>query len=994
MKHKIILPTLLALSVSSLMVGCGGGGGGIIKTGSTPTPIPNPVDPKPTNPTPVDPKPTNPVPVDPKPTDPAPVDPKPTDPAPVDPKPTDPVPVDPKPTDPVPVDPKPTDPKPDPDPLPQQSRHSHKVKVGVIDSGADTGSKYLKGQVQKVIKFGENDVGEITAKDITKASRDEQDMSTRKHGSVVATIIAGNAVGGSSQGAAHGIADIYAAQVTTNADGAGLTHINFNAMLQMQEKYGVNIFNGSFAATGELDSRSSAFVDAQKVVDKGGLIIMSSGNNASLNASMESYMPVTKPSLEKGFLTVTGLNEAKTALHPDANACGQAARWCLAANYVNGPLGIEREGTSGLYYFNGTSGAAPQVSAEAAQVWQQFPWMTAAQVRQTILTTADYIDDGSGTKQLYNPTYGWGYLNTEAALNGPKRFDQHIFGEQFRADLDQDDSSIFANAITGDGGLLKTGQGILALTGKNTYTGNTDIEQGTLWVNGSLQSKTTIHQDGVLVGNGQVKSVQNNGRLSTEKGALKIAGDYQQSATATYTYRLNRPLSITGQAQLDGNVEVYAVNKELVTIGQHTMLSAAQGIQGTFAHSSSVSPFLKLNAVTYDQNHVYADVDYADATQAGTQQNAMSQVAGTLTNQLMTQANREQSKPLTAATTLQSTQLTEYVAGLQSVQTKEAAQAVLNSNSGALFVEAPSVLLRNDSILNRQITRRNQAISQNQQDQQSGVGVWINSGYLHQQQSIKGWDQVKSDGYLNAVGADYALTDHTLLGAYLSDYRQDADFDQSNGQNKITLTTLGVYGQWTIPSLPQFYLSSQLHYGKGESKFERSIFDGSKHHQSKVKANLENTAIYAELGYQWQSQAYAALSFSPYLGMSYHQVKQDALKEQLAQGLSVNQTHTEESQLHTGLRVNYRTATALTVNGFAEYSYAVSRQLPDVRLASNLNHQIAVQYQAPSFDKDYLIYGIGLNYLPQPAWQIFGDVAGLTDNRHSYQAQLGLKYRF
>lgn len=49
-----------------------------------------------------------------------------------------------------------------------------------------------------------------------------------------------------------------------------------------------------------------------------------------------ALFPKFNAELEKGWLVVTGLNEDHTALYLDgngegANACGKAAKWCLAA---------------------------------------------------------------------------------------------------------------------------------------------------------------------------------------------------------------------------------------------------------------------------------------------------------------------------------------------------------------------------------------------------------------------------------------------------------------------------------------------------------------------------------------------------------------------------------------------------------------------------------------------------------------------------------------
>jgi autotransporter-associated beta strand protein len=72
------------------------------------------------------------------------------------------------------------------------------------------------------------------------------------------------------------------------------------------------------------------------------------------------------------------------------------------------------------------------------------------------------------------------------------------------------DVSTITGAITGGGGIEKTGAGRLVLIGTNTYSGATDVSEGKLVVSGDISSssKTTVASGGTLGGSGKVGALE------------------------------------------------------------------------------------------------------------------------------------------------------------------------------------------------------------------------------------------------------------------------------------------------------------------------------------------------------------------------------------------------------------------------------------------------------------------------------------------------------
>lgn len=862
---------------------------------------------------------------------------------------------------------------------------ANKVKVGVIDTGVRK-NDILEHAIQKVYQYIEDyEAGTITATDLTNAGIDIQDLSVNNHGTLVASVIAAKKNGDPKyayipEGAAKDIAEIYGARTSEQNDGLGYTSGALLAMQDLHDNHGVKLFNGSFGTrSAETEYKKTLTKYAMNLVDGGSLIVFSTGNEGSSTPNIETLLPTFADGegIEKGLLAATGMDSTKKALYrtgdgKGANACGAAARWCVAADYA---VPVYSENLNGNAVFVGTSASAPQITALAANIWSKYPWMTADQVRQTILTTADYVDDGSG-QNLFNETFGWGYFNQATALKGPEMFSR-IFGEQFVADVDSG-LAIFSNNISGDAGLVKGGVGTLVLSGQNTFAGNTIVNNGELRVNGSIESLlTAVSSTGLLTGTGKVGSVENGGTVSTEKGRLTIDGDYNQYEQAKLVYGLEHYLTVTGAANLDGALEVTAQNEKMVTAGKHDVIKAGS-ITGDFSTVTAKSAFLRLGETTKGDNAYSVDVQFKDAKVAGTLNGGLSNASGELVNQLMVKANAQ-------AVNGESTELTDYVAKIQQVATAEQAQAILNTNAGALFAETPSVLLHNDAMTNAQVAQRAFQVSK-----QGVTGAWVNGAYQETSTKAKGWDKVDSEISTLTAGADFQVADEVVVGAYVSTYKDDSKFSESNGTSETDLTTFGVYGKWNTAS--DLYFAANAQYGLGDVEFKRNVTNGVDSEESNAKSDLDKYGVYGEVGYSFITNQW---SLSPYAGLSFNSVTLDKVKESSEMGVTVDDVTAKETKLHAGVRFDYRVTENLALGGYGEYANAVDRSLPKVRLASNVDNTVGVNYQAPAYDKEYFLYGVSFNYLTNNSnWNVFGDVVSNVNNSEDIQSQLGLKYIF
>ncbi|NLG16032.1 MAG: hypothetical protein GX556_01735 [Fibrobacter sp.] len=124
--------------------------------------------------------------------------------------------------------------------------------------------------------------------------------------------------------------------------------------------------------------------------------------------------------------------------------------------------------------------------------------------------------------------------------------------------------SVFVSSvISGSAGITKYGAGVLTLSGANSYTGPTCISSGTLVVNGSLNSGSSVTISGTLAGNGNAAGPVNAtsgtiapgdggaGTLST--GSLTLGG----SSVLNFDLGVSRDsIKVNGDLTLDGTLNI------------------------------------------------------------------------------------------------------------------------------------------------------------------------------------------------------------------------------------------------------------------------------------------------------------------------------------------------------------------------------------------------------------------------------------------------------
>jgi len=280
------------------------------------------------------------------------------------------------------------------------------VAVALIDSGLNSGLPEFRGRIHDPgFDYVENRDGTF---------------DRIGHGTQMAGILAANK---DDQGM-HGVA--FNAQLVPFRFGDDNEPFFFDTEIakswQAGFDKGTRIFNNSWAnaipATEINEARYKQVMPdslqaARKLVEDGAVFVFPTGNELKREPLAEPGLPLALPELEKGWIAVVALKSDGSAINAKSNYCGVAAAWCIAVpgGDSGAGQGLLTTGKDGKYMQTaGTSPAVAMVSGALAALHSRYPELTAQQVRDRLLATANRTGIYANSE-----AYGRGLLDLEAA---------------------------------------------------------------------------------------------------------------------------------------------------------------------------------------------------------------------------------------------------------------------------------------------------------------------------------------------------------------------------------------------------------------------------------------------------------------------------------------------------------------------------------------------------------------------------------------------------
>lgn len=271
------------------------------------------------------------------------------------------------------------------------------VRIGILDSGFDTTH----------IAFEGKDIIKLYSDQYLEKFGTGVNATQQSHGSHVAGIASGNS------SVNYGVAkDASLLLLYSTIQGPTMIYEVADLYKKAIETYDdVKIYSNSWGwvrgmfSYGDIPDETDAFKEVfNSAVEHDKLMVFAAGNQGGL-APADPILPIMRDPTKAGhFINVVNIEsdhlfEEGQFIHGNSGvieASNQglfASLWTIAAPGTN-IVSAEAGSGNGSIEMTGTSMAAPHVAGTLALVQQAFPWMTASQLADTVLSTAQKPQEG------------------------------------------------------------------------------------------------------------------------------------------------------------------------------------------------------------------------------------------------------------------------------------------------------------------------------------------------------------------------------------------------------------------------------------------------------------------------------------------------------------------------------------------------------------------------------------------------------------------------
>lgn len=680
-----------------------------------------------------------------------------------------------------------------------------------------------------------------------------------------------------------------------------------------------------------------SFIDAayEVAVKRQVIQVFTAGNRSLMAESFtRAALPYFRPDAEKYWVNVTGQNG--TWGYPNGsnangevsdaqrfNLAGNSKWWTIAApaaDIYSSTVNLKTKKAS-YASWGGTSMAAPHVSGALGVIFQRYPYMNAAQVRDTMLTTARQTtlraghegqplerwgSDGLGVP---SKVWGWGILDLGKAMFGPGQFlgnfditmDQDDIWSndisdkaiKFRKIEDKNEAAIWAarKAVLAskqnlspeekaeltfetarekaraervaqgyEGALIKRGSGTLTLTGDNTFTGTTTIYGGKI---------SALNQS---IGKSKHIDVQNGGELEILRSAvyrIPERNGWRSVSKASDATTVKATINSGGAFVVNDGV-----NNLNLSFKQGSLLRAGQvntsDLQNLVDNPGSkkiltaTGTFSGANLASTQDSYAFFKTSKEEASGSNL---SLSIQSGTSMQDFALSSSQRAFADLLVAN--RGSGIYTQILGSNHAQAREYYSAFAND---AEFAAANNSAI--NSIMMASVVKNRGGANAVNIDKDTRFWIFSGTNRIKSDKDT-GIGKLHSDSFVNLIGIDSLIGDSSSVGVFVGAGRTD---DKISGTKEVKSKDFhsGIYSDIGFEPV-------KFSFGAIYSKYDRDrklISSVSPIAYEYVGSNASSLSAFAQVSYMGFSNA-DSFSVEPYAGVSHTRTKIDDVSNSL-----------------------------------------------------------------------------------------------------------------